>query len=106
MTAPSLSFQTYGNDVHVVEYGDKTITLAGTAHISQETVDLVQRVIDEERPDCVCLELDDKRFQTLTEKLHWQTLDLKTIIKDNQLSTLLVSLLMASYQKRLGGKLR
>lgn len=105
MTDHSLPFQNYGNDVQIVEYGNKTITLVGTAHISQESVDLVQRVIGEELPDCVCLELDDKRYQALTEKQHWQSLDLKTIIKNKQLSTLLVSLLMASYQKRLGGKL-
>lgn len=95
----------YCSDVHVVEHGEKTILLVGTAHISQQSVDLVKSVIEQELPDCVCLELDDKRYQALTQKKQWQSLDLKTIIKNKQLSTLLVSLLMASYQKRLGGKL-
>lgn len=95
----------YGNDVHIVGQGDKTIILVGTAHISQESVNLVKTVIEQERPDCVCLELDDKRYQALSQKKQWEALDLKTIIKQQQLSTLLVSLLMASYQKRLGGKL-
>lgn len=95
----------YPNDVHVVENGEKTILLVGTAHISQESVNLVKSVIEQEQPDCVCLELDDKRYQALTQKKQWQSLDLKTIIRNKQLSTLLVSLLMASYQKRLGGKL-
>ena len=95
----------YGNDVHVVEHGDKTIILVGTAHISQESVNLVKTVIEQEQPDCVCLELDDKRYQALTQKKQWESLDLKAVIKNKQLSTLLVSLLMASYQKRLGGKL-
>ncbi len=95
----------YGSDVHVVEHGEKTIILIGTAHISQESVILVKKVIEQERPDCVCLELDDKRYQALTQKKQWEALNLKTIIKNKQLSTLLVSLLMASYQKRLGGKL-
>jgi pheromone shutdown-related protein TraB len=97
--------QDYGSDVHVVEHSDKTVILVGTAHISQESVDLVKKVIEQERPDYVCLELDDKRYQALTQKKQWEALDLKTIIKNKQLSTLLVSLLMASYQKRLGGKL-
>lgn len=95
----------YPRDVHVVEHGEKTILLVGTAHISQESVNLVKQVIEQEQPDCVCLELDDKRYAALTQKKQWQSLDLKTIIKNKQLSTLLVSLLMASYQKRLGGKL-
>lgn len=95
----------YPKDVHVVKQGEKTILLVGTAHISQESVDLVKHVIEQEQPDCVCLELDDKRYAALTRKKQWQSLDLKTIIKNKQLSTLLVSLLMAAYQKRLGGKL-
>jgi pheromone shutdown-related protein TraB len=95
----------YDSDVHTLVSGDKTVILIGTAHISQESVELVRRVIEQEKPDCVCLELDDKRYQALSQKKQWQALDLKTIVKNKQLSTLLVSLLMASYQKRLGGKL-
>lgn len=103
--APFPAHEDYGTDVHVVKHGDKTVLLVGTAHISQQSVLLVKKVIEQEQPDCVCLELDDKRYQALTQKKQWESLDLKTIIKDKQLSTLLVSLLMASYQKRLGGKL-
>lgn len=107
MTTTEVPFPAYdyGSDVHIVKHGDKTVILVGTAHISQESVDLVKTVIEQERPDCVCLELDDKRYQALSQKKQWEALDLKTIIKEKQLSTLLVSLLMASYQKRLGGKL-
>ncbi len=103
--APFPTHCDYGADVHIVEQGDKSVILVGTAHISQESVLLVKKVIEQELPDCVCLELDDKRYQALTQKKQWESLDLKTIIKDKQLSTLLISLLMASYQKRLGGKL-
>lgn len=95
----------YGDDVHVVVHGEQTIIIIGTAHISQESVNLVKRVIEQEQPDCVCLELDDKRYQALSQKKQWDSLDLKSIVKNKQLSTLLISLLMASYQKRLGGKL-
>ncbi|MFT5698345.1 MAG: pheromone shutdown-related protein TraB [Desulforhopalus sp.] len=95
----------YSSDVHTITQGDRTFILIGTAHISQESVSLVQQVIDQEKPDCVCIELDDKRYQALTQKKKWEELDLKTIIKNKQLSTLLVQLLMGSYQKRLGGNL-
>jgi pheromone shutdown-related protein TraB len=105
MTEAPVLPHSYGNDVQIINQDDKTFILIGTAHISQESVDLVKTVIEGELPDCVCLELDDKRFQALTQKQQWQSLDLKTIIKNKQLSTLLVSLLMASYQKRLGSKL-
>ena len=105
MTALPFPANVYGDDVHIIEHEDQTILLIGTAHISQESVDLVKIVIEQEQPDCVCLELDDKRYQALTQKKKWQALDLKEIIKKKQLSTLIVSLLMASYQKRLGGQM-
>ncbi len=95
----------YPEDVHVVTHQEKTILLIGTAHISQESVALVEEVISQENPDCVCIELDEKRYKALTQKKKWQSLDLKQIIKDKQLSTLMVNLLMASYQKKLGGQL-
>lgn len=95
----------YSSDVHTIQFEDKTILLIGTAHISQESVDLVEEVISNEQPDGVCLELDDKRFKALTQKKQWQSLDLKQIIKKKQLSTLMINLLMASYQKKLGGQL-
>lgn len=105
MTDSPFPANEYSNDVHVLKNDDRTIILVGTAHISQESVDLVKSVIEQEQPDCVCLELDDQRYQALSQKKKWQSLDLKKIIKNKQLSTLLVSLLMASYQKRLGGTL-
>ncbi len=95
----------YPSDVHTIALPDRTILLVGTAHVSQESVDLVQDVISREQPDCVCIELDDKRFRALQEKEQWQSLDLKEIIRKKHLSTLLVSLLMASYQKKLGARL-
>lgn len=95
----------YGPDVHFLRHGDREIILVGTAHISQESVELVRTVIDQMRPDCVCLELDDKRYQALTQREQWQSLDLKAVIRNKQLSTLVISLFMASYQKKLGNKL-
>lgn len=95
----------YGPDVHILDHAGRQIILVGTAHISQESVQLVRTVIDREHPDCVCLELDDKRYQALTQKERWQSLDLREVIRKKQLSTLVISLFMASYQKRLGSKL-
>lgn len=95
----------YSDDVTILHHNDKTIFLVGTAHISQESVDLVEKVIETEQPDTVCLELDDKRFQSMSDKDQWKKLDLKQIIKNKQLSTLFISMLMASYQKKLGGQM-
>ncbi|MBL4904082.1 MAG: TraB/GumN family protein [Desulfocapsa sp.] len=105
MTNQSFPAYKYPTDVHTLSHEGKTILLIGTAHISQESIDLVETVISQEKPDCVCIELDKKRYASLTHKKKWQSLDLKQIIKNKQLSTLMINLLMASYQKRLGGQL-
>jgi len=96
----------YGStDVHIIQLQERQIILIGTAHVSQKSVDLVQQVIDRERPDCVCVELDEKRYQSLSQKEQWQSLDIKQIIKQKQLSTLMINLTLASYQKKLGDQL-
>jgi pheromone shutdown-related protein TraB len=95
----------YPEDVEIVRLPDREIWLVGTAHISAESVQLVHEVIERERPDCVCVELDDRRFQALSEKNRWEGLDLREVIKHRQLATLLLNFLLSSYQRRLGGKL-
>jgi pheromone shutdown-related protein TraB len=79
--------------------------LVGTAHVSQESADLVREVIERERPDRVCVELDAQRYKALSEKSRWENLNLKQIIQRRQLPTLAINLLLASYQKKIGGKL-
>ncbi len=105
MTDTSFPSHSYPDDVAIVTFEDKTILLVGTAHISRESADLVEQVIREEQPDVVCIELDEKRFAALADRKRWENLDLKEIIRKKQLSTLLVNLILASYQKKLGGKL-
>ena len=95
----------YPSDVEIVPVNGREFILIGTAHISQESTDLVRAVIEQEHPDVVCVELDEQRYKTLSEKTKWENLDLKQIIRQKQLPTLLVNLLLASYQKRLGKQL-
>ncbi len=95
----------YESDVTVLTVGNKTIILVGTAHVSQESVELVKLVIEQEHPDGVCVELDAKRFEAISNPNRWESLDLKEIIRRQQLSTLMVNLVLASFQKRLGDKL-
>jgi len=92
-------------DVHRLEQAGRQIILVGTAHISRESVDLVRQVIAEERPDCVCVELDSRRHDALARRKRWVTLNLKEIIYKKELSTLITNLVLASYQKKLGDQL-
>jgi len=95
----------YPEDVQRVRVGSREFILVGTAHVSRESTELVAEVVRRERPDHVCVELDAQRYQALTQKSRWESLDLKQIIKRKQLATLLINLLLASYQKRIGDKL-
>lgn len=95
----------YSDDVAILTHQDKTILLIGTAHISQQSADLVEEVIANEKPDTVCIELDEKRYAALSQPQRWENLDLKQIIRKKQLSTLLVNLVLSSYQKKLGSQL-
>ena len=92
-------------DVHVLSVQDKTIILVGTVHVSQESADLVRAVIEEERPGAVCVELDSRRYEALSQQQKWESFDLKEVIRKKQLSTMLANVLLASYQKRLGDQL-
>jgi pheromone shutdown-related protein TraB len=104
MTSLTSAASDYGPDVHFLTHADRLIILIGTAHISLESVHLVRKVILQEEPDCVCLELDDKRYRALIHKERWPSLDIKDVIRKKQLSSLVINLLMASYQKKLGEK--
>ena len=88
-----------------IAVGDREFVLVGTAHISRESAVLVREVIERERPDRVCVELDRQRFEALSERRRWEALDLKQLIRNQQLAALLANLLLVSYQKRLGGML-
>jgi len=92
-------------DVHRVDVAGRTIFLVGTAHVSQRSVDLVREVIGRERPDAVCIELDEGRYTALSEKKQFEEQDLRTVLKKKQLATLMLNLVLASYQRRLGLKL-
>jgi len=89
----------------VLHVDGREFLIVGTAHISRESADLVREVIEKERPDCVCVELDAQRFEALSQKRKFQELDVRQVIRKKQLAALLANLLLASYQKKLGGAL-
>lgn len=96
---------TNNDNVHHLTFNDKAITLVGTAHVSEESIQLVKQVIHKEKPDTVSIELCQSRYQTLTQKKHWQETDLIKVIKEKKVFLLLSNLILSSFQKRIGEKL-
>ena len=93
------------SDVRLVEVDGRQIYLVGTAHVSQRSVDLVREVIEREKPDAVCIELDAGRFEALSQEKRFEEQDLREVLQNKQLSTLMLNLILSSYQRRLGLKL-
>jgi pheromone shutdown-related protein TraB len=88
-----------------LDHGDRTLYLVGTAHVSQRSIDEVSRVIDAVRPDTVCVELCDARFQALTQLNRWKKLDIFQVILQGKTLFLLANLAISAYQRRLGDQL-
>ncbi|MBE9570113.1 MAG: TraB/GumN family protein [Proteobacteria bacterium] len=96
---------TNNDNIHRLTFEDKEITLIGTAHVSRESADLVVKVIEEEKPDTVCVELCESRYKAIKQKNRWQNTDLIKVIREKKSFLLLSNLLLTSFQKKIGQKL-
>jgi len=70
------------NMIHRLEHQNKDIILVGTAHVSKESVQLVASVIEEAKPDTVCVELCEQRYQAIKQKHLWKETDIIKVIKE------------------------
>jgi pheromone shutdown-related protein TraB len=93
------------NMIHRLSFENKEIILLGTAHVSKESAQLVKDVIEEEKPDTVCVELCESRYQAIRQKEMWQDTDIVKVIREKKSFLLLANLLLASFQKRIAKKL-
>ena len=91
-------------NVHRITLGGREIILIGTAHVSRESADLVERVIAEERPDTVCVELCRPRYEAIQQRDKWQQTDIVKVIREKRTSILLSQLIMASLQRKIAEK--
>lgn len=92
------------NNIKRLEFEGKEIILLGTAHVSKESADLVVSVINEEKPDTVCVELCRSRYRSVRQKDKWQEMDIVKVIREKKAFLLLSNLLLASFQKKIAKK--
>lgn len=88
--------------VKTLELGGRKITLVGTAHVSKESIDEVEKTIKELKPDCVCVELDEKRADSIQNPDKYRQLDIVKVLKNNQGFLLMANLILSSYQRKMG----
>jgi len=79
--------------------------LIGTAHVSRESIEEVKKIITEEKPDMVCVELDQARYNSITQNDNWEKLNLTKVFKEGKGFLLIANLVLASFQRRLGNEL-
>ncbi len=92
------------DNVHRITREGREIILIGTAHVSRESADLVERVIAEEKPDTVCVELCKPRYEAIRQRDKWQQTDIVKVIREKRTSILLSQLIMASLQRKIAQK--
>ena len=84
-----------------IQLDGKEVILIGTAHVSKLSVEQVKEVIDRERPDSVCIELDDQRYKSIMEGNKWREMDIFKVIKEKKATLLIMNLAISSFQNRL-----
>ncbi|AOX63839.1 TraB/GumN family protein [Stenotrophomonas bentonitica] len=94
-----------GQPVRVVERDGVRYTLLGTAHVSQASVEAVERAIESGRFDAVAVELDAQRLQALTNPDALAKLDLVEVIRKGRVALFAANLALAAYQRRLAEQL-
>jgi pheromone shutdown protein TraB len=80
-----------------------SVRVVGTAHVSSESVEEVERVVDEESPDVVAVELDEGRFRQMQGEAP-EDLDASDLLKGSLAFQFLAYWLLSYVQKRLGEK--
>jgi len=93
------------SSVSILEAEGRTVYLVGTAHVSRQSLEDVRNTIELVRPDTVCLELDAERYRNLTDPQRWKQTNIGKIIREGKAALLLSSLVMSSFQRRIGKKL-
>lgn len=84
-----------------LQINDKEIILIGTAHVSKHSAEQVKKVIDQEQPDSVCIELDEGRYKSVVDGNKWKDMDIFNVIKEKKATLLLMNLAISSFQNRI-----
>ncbi|MDG5788376.1 TraB/GumN family protein [Evansella sp. AB-P1] len=80
---------------------EKELILIGTAHVSKRSAEQVKEVIESEKPDSVCIELDEQRYKSIMDGNQWKNMDIFKVIKEKKATLLLMNLVVSSFQKRI-----
>ncbi len=84
------------------------LNIIGTAHVSKESIEEVQKAIIMDNPDVVAVELDLNRFQNMMAEKNGeekQDVNIREVIKGDKLGIFLVSMFLSYLQRKIGDDL-
>ncbi|MFB6170543.1 MAG: TraB/GumN family protein [Haloarculaceae archaeon] len=82
---------------------DGSVRVVGTAHVSAESVEEVERAIEAERPDVVAVELDEGRYRQLKGETP-DDLDASDLLRGNTVFQFLAYWFLSYVQARMGDR--
>ena len=97
--------ETQEDIIKIIQLNNSEITLIGTAHVSQLSVEMVEGKIATGDYDCVAVELCLPRLENITNQAWWKNLDIYQIFKKKKAGLLLINLALTAYQKRLAERI-
>lgn len=92
-------------NLNKIEFEDgKILYLIGTAHVSGESVQLVEGTINEFNPDTISVELDQNRLEVLKNRKKYEETDIIEIFKKGKVLFFASQILLSGYQKKIAEK--
>ncbi|XDD48507.1 TraB/GumN family protein [Leptospira sp. WS39.C2] len=80
------------------------VHILGTAHISKQSVEEVEKMIQSIKPDVICVELCESRMKSVEDPDYLKKLDIFKVFKERKMWLLLSSLILSSFQKKMGNQ--
>ena len=97
--------ETQEDIIKTIQLNNSEITLIGTAHVSQLSVEMVEEKIATGDYDCVAVELCSPRLENITNRAWWKNLDIYQVFRKKKAGLLLINLALTAYQKRLAERI-
>jgi pheromone shutdown protein TraB len=83
--------------------GEGSVTVVGTAHVSQDSVEEVEQTIEQQRPDVVAVELDESRYKRMKGEAP-DDIDAGDLISGKTVFQFLAYWMLSYVQARLGDR--
>lgn len=90
------------DDVVKLRLNDKEVVLVGTAHISQKSIETVEKVIEDERPDVVAVELCEQREHAIRDEKKWDETEITEVVRTGRTHLFMAQLWLTNFQRKLG----